>query len=92
MRSAMALLGILLLSGCATKYDLSGADWTKPGTMFYQTTLDEMECVRGAREAGWTPNLILGGLVDLTRWTIEEQVQRRGSYRRCMTAKGYRAS
>lgn len=92
MRPAMALLGILLLSGCATKYDLTGADWTKPGTMFYQTTLDEMECVRGAREAGWTPDLILGGLTDLARWTIEERIQRAGSYKRCMTAKGYQPS
>ena len=48
----MAVLGLLLLSGCATKYDLTGADWTKPDAMVTQTTLDEMECVRGAREAG----------------------------------------
>jgi hypothetical protein len=51
-----------------------------------------MECVRGAREAGWTPDLILGGLTDLARWTIEERIQRAGSYKRCMTAKGYQPS
>ena len=42
-------------------------------------------------EAGYTPDLILGGLVDIVRFEIEE-AQRRGSYARCMTAKGYRPS
>ena len=88
MRPHAALLGILLLTGCSTKYDLVGSDWTKPKTMIQQTTQDEMECVRDAREAGYTPDLILGGLVDIVRFEIEE-AQRRGSYTRCMTAKGY---
>ena len=91
MRPAMALLATVLLTGCASKYDLTGTDWTKANTMFQQTTADEMECVRGARGAGWTPDLIVGGLVDVARYGIEE-TQRRGSYRRCMTAKGYRPS
>jgi hypothetical protein len=91
MRPYAALLGVLLLTGCATKYDLTGADWAKPNTMFQQTTQDEMECVREAREAGYTPDLIVGGLVDIVRFEIEE-AQRRGSYARCMTAKGYRPS
>lgn len=88
MRPHAALLGILLLTGCATKYDLTGSDWTKPNHMIQQTTQDEMDCVRGAREAGWTPDLILGGMLDLARFGIEE-LQRRGSYTRCMSAKGY---
>ena len=93
MRALLVLLSILLLGGCYTKYDLTGADWTKSGagTGIQQTTQDEMECVRGAREAGWTPDLVLGGLVDLTRIAIEEG-QRSGSYKRCMTAKGYQPS
>ena len=91
MRSALALLAILLLAACSTKYDLSGADWTKRDTMIQQTTQDEMDCVRAAREAGWTPDLVVGGLVDLTRYNIEE-LQRRSSYRSCMTAKGYQPS
>ena len=86
-----APLLFLLLSGCATKYDLTGTDWSKPATMIQQTTQDEMDCVRDAREAGWTPDLIVGGLVDLGRYGIEE-IQRRTSYRRCMTAKGYQPS
>ena len=88
MRPMLALAAILLLAGCSTKYDLTGAEWTKPGTMIQQTTHDEMDCVRVARVAGWTPDLILGGLVDLGRFAIEEG-QRSGSYKRCMTAKGY---
>jgi len=91
MRPALALPAILLFAACSTKYDLSGAEWTKRDTMIQQTTQDEMDCVRAAREAGWTPDLIVGGLVDLTRYEIEE-VQRRSSYRNCMTAKGYQRS
>ena len=91
MRPAMALLALLLLAGCTTKYDLTGADWTKPGTLLQQTTQDEMDCVRDAREAGWTPDLIVGGLVDVARVLIEEG-QRSGAYKRCMIAKGYQPS
>jgi len=91
MRPLLALLAILSLTGCATKYDLSGSDWTKANTMIQQTTQDEMDCVREAREAGYTPDLIVGGLVDIARFEIEE-AQRRGSYARCMTAKGYQPS
>jgi hypothetical protein len=92
MRPVLALLAILLLAGCYTKYDLSGSDWSKQGTLIQQTTQDEMDCVRRAREAGWTPDLVLGGVVfDLPRFVIEE-TQRSSSYKRCMTAKGYRPS
>jgi len=91
MRPLLALLAILSLTGCATKYDLTGSDWTKPNTMIQQTTQDEMECVREARAAGYTPDLIVGGLVDVARFEIEE-AQRRGRYTRCMTAKGYQPS
>ena len=92
MRLAMALLVLTTLTGCTVKYDLSGTDWTKPGKMLTQTTQDEMDCVRGAREAGWTPDLVLGGLLDIARRTIEEDVQRLSSYKRCMVAKGYQPS
>jgi len=89
MRSALALLALLpLVAGCYTKYDLTGADWTKSSTMIQQTTQDEMECVRGAREAGSTTDLGVGGLVDLTRIAIEEG-QRNGNYKSCMAARGY---
>ena len=92
MRLSLALLALaLLLPGCYTKYDLSGAAWSKQNTLIQQTTLDEMDCVRNARGAGWTPDLILGGLVDIARFTIEE-AQRSSAYKRCMVAKGYQPS
>jgi hypothetical protein len=91
MRLVMALMVLTTLTGCTVKYDLSGADWKKANTMLPQTTQDEMDCVRDAREAGWTPDLIVGGLVDIARWTISDQ-RRLGSYRRCMVAKGYQPS
>jgi hypothetical protein len=91
MRLAIALLVLGTLAGCSTKYDLSGSDWKKSGTMFQDATYDEMECVRSAREAGWTPDLIVGGLADVVRFNIEEG-QRSGAFRRCMVAKGYQAS
>jgi hypothetical protein len=88
MRFAIALLVLGSLTGCTVKYDLSGADWTKPGTMFQEVTYDEMECVRAAREAGRTPDLIVGGLADVGRVIVEER-QRSGEFHRCMLAKGY---
>jgi hypothetical protein len=88
MRLAFALLMLGSLTACTTKYDLSGADWTKAGTMFQDITYDEMECVRAAREAGRTPDLIVGGLADVGRVVVEER-QRRGEFHRCMLAKGY---
>jgi hypothetical protein len=88
MRPTLVLAAILLLAGCYTKYDLTGAEWTKPGTMIRQTTQDEMDCVRGAREAGSTPDLVLGGLLDLGRFAVEES-QRSSSYKSCMTVRGY---
>jgi hypothetical protein len=50
-----------------------------------------MECVRSAREAGHTPDLIVGGVVDIGRYFVEEG-QRAGTYRGCMQAKGYQPS
>jgi len=47
--------------------------------------------VRDAREAGWTPDLVVGGLVDVARYVVEER-QRTGAYRRCMLSKGYQPS
>jgi outer membrane lipoprotein SlyB len=88
MRLAIALLVLGTLAGCSTKYDLSGAEWTKSGTMVQDITYDEMECVREAREAGLTPDLVVGGLVDVARYVVEER-QRTGAYYRCMLAKGY---
>jgi hypothetical protein len=91
MRLALALLAIGTLAGCSTKYDLTGADWAKPGGLIQDVTYDEMECVRTAREAGSTPDLIVGGVADVARYFIEEG-QRTGAYRDCMLARGYQPS
>jgi hypothetical protein len=89
MRLSLALLlAAAALAGCSTKYDLSGAEWKKPGTLIQTVTLDEMECVRAAREGGYTPELWVGGLVDVARYFIEER-QREGAFMSCMLAKGY---
>jgi hypothetical protein len=89
MRLALALLlATGTLAGCSVKYDLSGADWKKPGVNIQTVTLDEMECVREAREAGRTPDLVVGGLVDVGRYFVEER-QREARYLGCMQAKGY---
>ena len=88
MRLAIALIALGTLAGCSVKYDLTGAEWTKPGTLVQNITYDEMECVRSARDAGHTPDLIVGGVVDVGRYFVEEG-QRAGTYRGCMQAKGY---
>jgi hypothetical protein len=89
MRLPLALLlAATALAGCTTKYDLSGAEWKKPGTLIQTVTLDEMECVRIAREGGQTPELWVGGLVDVGRLLVEER-QRAGAYQGCMLTKGY---
>jgi hypothetical protein len=88
MRLLTALLVLGTLTGCSTKYDLTGGNWTKAGPKIQDVTYDEMECVRGAREAGATPDLIVGGVADVGRYLVEER-QRAGAYRSCMTARGY---
>lgn len=91
MRLAIALLALVTLSGCSTKYDLSGSDWKKSGTGIQDVTYDEIDCVRNAREAGVTPDLIVGGVVDVGRYLVEER-HRASTYRSCMDAKGYQPS
>jgi len=91
MRLALAFLALAAFAGCSIKYDLSGADWTKPDTMVQEATYDEMACVRAARDAGHTPDLIVGGVVDVGRYTVEEY-QRRDAYRGCMQTRGYQPS
>jgi len=88
LRFAIAGLGLLALAGCSAKYDLAGASWAKSNTMVQQVTLDEIDCAREAREASYTPDLIVGGLVDVGRYFYEER-QRFGTYERCMIARGY---
>lgn len=91
MRLALTLLVLGTLAGCSVKYDLSGSDWMKAGTLVQDVTYDEIECVRAAREGGYTPDLVVGGLVDVGRYFVEER-QRESTYHRCMETKGYTRS
>jgi hypothetical protein len=88
MRLTLALLALVALTGCTAKYDLAGTSWTKANTMVQQVTLDEIDCAREAREASHTPDLILGGLLDVGREFYEEH-RRYGTYERCMASRGY---
>ena len=80
--------GLLLFAGCAPHFDIGGGDWAKPGAYVQQTTLDEMECARTASRAYWTPDLIVGGLVDVVRVKIED-TQMSTAFSSCMRSKGY---
>jgi hypothetical protein len=82
------LAGLLLFAGCAPHFDIGGGDWAKPGAQVQQTTLDEMECARTASRAYGTPDLILGGLLDVVRVKIED-AQMETAFNGCMRAKGY---
>ena len=77
-----------MLAGCAPHFDIGGGEWGKPGAQFTQTTLDEMECARTASRAYWTPDLILGGLLDVVRVKIEDG-QMETAFNGCMRGKGY---
>lgn len=91
MRTLIALGALALVAaGCAGPLDLSGAAWSRPDTSIQQVTQDERDCASQAAEAGWTPDLVVGGIVDAVRFGIAEG-RRTGVYHQCMTAKGYRA-
>ena len=80
--------GLLLFAGCAPHFDIGGGEWAKPGAQVQQTTLDEMDCARTASRAYWTPDLIVGGLVDVVRVKIED-AQMSSAFSGCMRSKGY---
>lgn len=77
---------MLVVTGCATVRD--AMDWTKPAATLPQLTADDVDCEREARDAGHTPDLIVGGLADVARYAVEES-QRNHAYDRCMRARGY---
>ena len=87
MRLAL-LTGLLLCAGCAPHFDIGGGEWTKAGSHVQQTTLDEMDCARAASRAYWTPDLVLGGLLDVVRVKIED-AQMTSAFDGCMRGKGY---
>ena len=87
MRLAL-VAGLLMLAGCAPHFDIGGGEWAKAGAPVQQTTLDEMDCARTATHAYWTPDLILGGLLDVVRVKIED-AQMTSAFDSCMRGKGY---
>lgn len=91
MRRA-CVIGVLAVvtAGCVRPLDLSGSAWSRPDTSFQQVTQDERDCASKAGDAGWTPDLVVGGIVDAVRFGVAEST-RSGVYDHCMTAKGYRS-
>ncbi|PYN32791.1 MAG: hypothetical protein DME01_20545 [Candidatus Rokuibacteriota bacterium] len=90
MRAYAALLAaVLLLTGCTL--DLRGTEWKKPGAMFQDVSLVEVECARKAFEIGPGPDLILGGLLDVGRIAAQESRQA-NAFSDCMTGAGYQRS
>jgi hypothetical protein len=86
MKAALMLAALVTLAGCTTVHDPS--DWTKPAATMQQITFDDMECERQSRDIPGTPDLIVGGLVDIPRIIIENG-QRERIYTRCMKDRGY---
>jgi hypothetical protein len=89
MRLALVLTAAAMLTGCAVHPDLGGTQWSRPGAMLQDVTLDEVDCARRAHDAADTPDLILGGVLDVVRLSIEDG-QRRTAFDRCMVDRGYR--
>jgi hypothetical protein len=88
MRWLALMFALVLFGGCTAAFDVAGRDWTRDNTSYPQITLDQTECARQAYEAGDTPDLLLGGLLDVIRLGIENGAQA-DSYRDCMTSLGY---
>jgi hypothetical protein len=86
MKAVTVLAAAMLITGCSAVHD--PLDWTKGAATMQQLTADDVDCEREARDAGYTPDLIVGGVADIVRYTIEES-QRKASYDRCMHARGY---
>ena len=88
MRLGIARLRLLTLPGGSAKTDLAVPAGPKTNTLVHQVPLDDFHCARAAPEASSTPDLIVGGVVDVGRYFYEER-QRFGTYERCMSARGY---
>ena len=86
MKAALALAAVVALSGCTTLH--VPLEWTKPAATPQQVTFDDMECERLSREIPGTPDLIVGGIVDIPRLIIENG-QRESIYNHCMKERGY---
>jgi hypothetical protein len=88
-RFVALLVAVLSFTGCTL--DLRGTEWKKPGAMFQEVSLVEVECARKAFEIGPGPDLILGGLLDVGRIAVQESRQS-NAFDDCMTGAGYQRS
>jgi hypothetical protein len=59
--------------------------------MFQDVSAVEVQCARKAFEIGPGPDLILGGLLDVGRFAVQESRQA-NAFSDCMTAAGYERS
>ena len=90
MRMLVCLMATaVLLTGCVL--DQRGTEWKKPGAMFQDVSAVEVQCARKAFEIGPGPDLILGGLLDVGRFAVQESRQA-DAFSDCMTAAGYERS
>jgi hypothetical protein len=63
--------------------------WTRPGLDMLQFMADEHQCYVAAVGMPSSPDLILGGVVDVVRIFIDDADQS-GAYYACMARRGYR--
>jgi hypothetical protein len=77
----------LFAAGCTT-WDLDDV-WSKPNASTLLISRDDWDCRHEVDEsAPRTPDLIVGGVVDVGRVVVEERF-RDATYAKCMTARGY---
>jgi hypothetical protein len=88
VRALAILAAAALLAGCATRFDVGGREWSKPGVQLPQITLDEMDCARFAVDARPFPDTIVGGLADIVAAKRQDAKMNR-DFNRCMTDRGY---
>lgn len=90
-RVAVMVGAVLMAAGCTVIHGVNGTEWTKTGSSMTEQTLDEIDCLRAASDAGETYDMVMGGLFDLGRYVVGERL-RTQDYRRCMASRGYRST
>jgi hypothetical protein len=66
-------------------------EWTKPGLDARQFSVDDHRCYLAATNTPRTPDLIVGGVVDVGRVVVENR-DVSSTYYGCMAKLGYRRS
>lgn len=84
----LAVVALVLASGCTRVLDIAGTEWSRANTSIQENTFDEVECARQTEGAGDRPDTFIGGLADLIVVPLED-ARRGAAHDRCMLAKGY---